>query len=240
MKKQEISKQCGFCSDNFISTKSTAKFCSNTCRTKACVKRKQDERAKADQEAQRLLEQESLQQIADARRLKREQKAELKRQEQVDQAEIDRQAQEAKRLQDEQDAAVLAEKNRKEEEEGQKLKEKQDADEKQLLADKEAQRRIDQDQKAKKELADYNRTKAWVELTIHAIGNISNMISEKQEGVPKPHSNTQPFEKLNLGYAISPSSEYIALLVPKPREMPKLGYMSLPGINWIPIRSKPH
>ena len=234
MIKPEIIRFCAFCNDQFIASKPTATYCSNSCRTKACVKRKQDEQVKADQEAQRQKDQERLQQIADARRLKREQKAESKRQEQEKQAEIAWKAQEAKRIKEDQDAADLAEKNRKEEEDQLKLKEKQEADEKQRLADKETKRILELDLKAKKELADYNRTKAWVEIAFHTIGGISNLISEKQAGHPKPLPLTKPIEKLSLGRSFPPISLNLREAVTKPIEMPQLGYMSLPGINWMP------
>lgn len=239
MKKPEITKYCTHCGDKFTASRPTATFCSNTCRTKACVQRKQDGREKADQESQRLLELERLQQIADARRLKREQKAELKRQEQEKQNEIERQAKEAKRIQDEQDAADLAEKNRKEEEDLQQLKDKQEADKKQSLADKEAKRKIERDQKAKENQASADRALAWGLLLGHVVINISGMINNSQNNQPNPATPIKPIEKLMLGNAFSPFPKLTATPAPKPEEMPKLGYMSLPGINWMPKDNRP-
>jgi len=153
MIKREIIKYCAHCNDQFSASRPTASFCSNTCRTKACVKRKQDERAKADLEAQHLQEQLQLQLIADARRLKREQKAELKRQEHEKQAEIDRQAQDSKRIQDDKDAADLVIKDQKDADDIQKLKDKQIADEKQSREGKERMKKLIKDHKDKNILA---------------------------------------------------------------------------------------
>lgn len=132
----EIIRNCAFCSCEFKAVRPTATYCSNSCRTKANIKRRLDERATADQETERMQEQDRLQKIVAAKRLKREQKAELQRQVQEKLDEIAKQAKETKRIQDEQEAAALAEKTHKDEEDRQILKEKQEADEKQRRENK--------------------------------------------------------------------------------------------------------
>lgn len=150
MKKPELIKSCAFCNDQFVASRPTATYCSNSCRTKANNRRRLDEQVKADLEAKQKQDEELLSQIAFAKQLKREQKAELKRLEQEMQYEIGLQAQEAKRIQDEQDAAELAEKKRKDEENRQEMKEKQDADEKIRLQNKERLRKILKERNDKK------------------------------------------------------------------------------------------
>jgi hypothetical protein len=228
MNNPEITKYCTHCGDEFTASRSTATFCSNTCRTKACVQRNHDKRAKADQEKERLQEQKRLQQVADAKRVQREEKTALKKKEKEEIDKIARLAEENKKNQDKKDADNEADQKRRDDEVIQKLKEQKEAD-------KAAQQIIDRIQKAKEELADNNRTKAWIEIAFHAIGGISNLISEKQTGFPQPLSLAKPIEKLSLGYAFPPISMIADGAATKPVEMPKLGYMSLPGISWIPM-----
>lgn len=199
MKNQEIARYCAHCRTQFTTSTATRVFCSNTCRTKACVKSKLEKRAKAEQESERLQEQKRLQQVADAKRVQREDKAALKKKEQEENDEIARFAEENRIIQDKKDADNEADQKRKDGDVKQKLKEQKEAD-------KEAQRIIDRIQKTKKELADNNRTKAFVEIAFHAIGGISNLISEKQAGLPRPLSPAKTIEKLSLGHAFPPIS----------------------------------
>lgn len=136
MIKPEITNYCAFCGDKFSTSKPNAIFCCNSCRTKAYVKRKQDEQIQAEKEAQQQLERELKEQQANARRIRREQRAEARRQEMEKQAELDRLAKETQSLKEEQIAAELAEQRRKENEIRQQNKEKEEAERKQLLADK--------------------------------------------------------------------------------------------------------
>jgi flagellar biosynthesis GTPase FlhF len=232
MIKPEIIKYCAYCNDRFSASRPTATYCSNTCRTKACLKRKQEEQAKADQEAERLKELDRLRQIADEKRKKREQKAELKRQEQEKQAEKDRKDLEAKRIQDEQFAAALLEKERNDAADQKKLKDKQEADE-------EDKRIIERIRKAKEDQIQENLTKLKAELIVAAIIGISNLLDGSQNNLTKPGTAIKPIEKLGLGGAIPHINKPVASFVPRPKEMPKLGYMSLPGINWMPNINRP-
>jgi hypothetical protein len=238
MKKPEIIKFCAFCNDQFIASKPVATYCCNSCRTKACVQRKRNEQVKADQEAKRLKDQDRLLQIADARRLKREQKAELKRVEKEKQAEKDRQEIIAKQNQEEQKASALAEQIRKDAEDQKKIKEKQEADEKQHLANKEALLEIKRDRKKQEDQLQMDIAKLKLGLVVAAAFGINSLIESSQNKTPTP-TTTLHFEKLSLGKPMSLNSKSTALFVPKPLEMPKLGYMSLPGINWLPTGKTP-
>ena len=231
MIKPEITRYCAFCSEKFTTSKPTAIFCCNSCRTKAYVKRKQDEQIQAEKEAQQQLERELKEQQANARRIRREQRAEARRQEMEEQAELDRLAKEEQKLKEEQIAEELAEQKRREAEERQKFLDKQAAEEAKRLAEKEAKRIADQKQHARELQVAMQRG--------HALGLMLGQISERLDAVinsrnnpPRTIAPAKTF-KLQLngmtsaGFNSGKTGKAI-----KPDKMPGLGYMSLPGIDW--------
>jgi len=231
MIKPEITKQCSFCGDNFTASKPTSKFCCNSCRTKAYVKRKQDEQINAAKEAQKLKEKELQEQLANARRIRQEQRAEAKRLEKEKQTEIDQLAKEAQRIKEEQIAAELEEQKRKEAEERQKILDKLAAEEAKRLADKEAKRILKQKRKALEFQVSYQRGHALGLILGNLFGHLDEVINSRnnQPGTTAPtkaipqHMNGITFAGLNSGK----TGKAI-----KPNKMPRLGYMTLPGLDW--------
>jgi hypothetical protein len=222
MKKLEIIKFCAFCSDQFITSRPTASYCCNSCRTKACVQRKLNEQVKADLEAQRKLAEEHLKQKADARRLKREQKAELNREKQEEQAAKDRRDADAKSIQDEIDAFETTKKNRLINSIVEMLQINAEAKEKQLLADKQRKKdddiiRIEKEMKKAKERGEMIG-KGFAEI----IKNLSNLINNTgnktiQPGtsvtptlLPKPEMQFQPGQTTLRAPATNPVRKSIA------------------------------
>ncbi|MFA5970784.1 MAG: hypothetical protein WC780_00425 [Lentimicrobiaceae bacterium] len=74
MKKPEITKTCSFCKDLFTASRPTAKFCSNSCRTKANTQRRENEKIEAEKAAEQAIIDKEKRKAAETRKTKKAQK----------------------------------------------------------------------------------------------------------------------------------------------------------------------
>ena len=105
MKKPELIKSCAFCNDQFVASRPTATYCSNSCRTKANNLRRDSERIEAEKIEELAKIAEAKNKAAEARKIKKaEKEAKVSEEKLLEELRLQKQQ--------EQEAAEIADKNR--------------------------------------------------------------------------------------------------------------------------------
>lgn len=179
MKTIEIFKNCEFCDTEFPTSRSTAKFCSNTCRTKANNQRRENEKIEAQKAIEQAEKDELKRKASEDRKIKKAEKAA---------ASAEKQRIDEQKIQDQKDkeAADLVEKQRIADEAIEKQRLKKEADEKQRKADKELKDKVDKLRITEEAEANANK----ILIVIYAAIGVYNYIKNQQKA-PKINCSSE-------------------------------------------------
>ena len=218
-----INKKCEFCDIEFSAIRPTAKFCSNTCRTKANVQRRENEKIETQKAEKQAVIEQAKRAVAEARKLKKAEKdAELTKAKRLAELEIEIQA--------EIDAFESAEKKRIINSIMEKLRIKLEAREKQLQEEEGRKKAEEKFIRDKKMRDDGIRAEMIGKGIAEILNSFSNRNKLSENALTKPDPNYPSHMLKKPGRSLQPIAPTVKSNNTKP-----VNLMTLEGIDELSI-----
>jgi len=219
----KVTKNCEFCDIEFSAIRQTAKFCSNSCRTKANVQRRENEKIETQKAENQAVIEQSKRAVAEARKFKKaEKEAELTKAKRLAEIEIEIQA--------EIDAFESAEKNRIINSLIEKLRVKIEAREKQLQEEEGCKKAEEKFIRDKKLRDDGIRAEMIGKGIAEMLNSFSNRNKLSENALTKPDPNYPSHLLKKPGRSLLPIAPTVKINNIKP-----VNLMTLEGIDELSI-----